>query len=474
MKKTFTILFLTFLFISLNKLSAQVLAANYTFSSNISTYTTISNGNVLGDDTNDDNIFDGLPIGFTFTFCGVPHTSVSVCSNGYIKFGHPFNQSTQQPISNSSADDTCAAALGADLASNTNGALTYTTIGTAPNQIFIAQWEDYTYYGETDNFYFQIRLHQTSNVIEVFYGSFYCNAVSNAYEVGLRGNSFLDYNNRSVIETINTWPTSVPGTSQSNFCMISSTPFIPANGQRYVWSPPCPAPNITVTASQPTICVGSSVTFTANGATSYTWNTSSNANTITTTPSTTATYTVIGTSVPSCTAQVTCTIGVVQGPSLTVVAQPQNSFCPGQTGTLVASGANNGFTWTPGGSTFAIILVAPTSNITYTITGANTEGCTSKSLLSLFMTTCTSIYDPQNSNDVVSIYPNPSNGSFVIELANGSQKQIDVIDLTGRVVLSITSTEDRTALNISDLPNAVYYVRLRSNNETSTFKIVKE
>jgi hypothetical protein len=474
MKKTFTKFILLLFCFSLSKLSAQVLAANYTFSSSIGAFNIESNLNELGDDTNDDVLFDDTPIGFTFTYCGVPYSSVCVSSNGYFKFGLTMSNASQNPIANSGGDDTLFCGLAADLQANSGAVLSYTTIGSAPNRTFVVQWENYTYYGEADDFSFQMRLHETSNVLEVCYGSFYIDAVANAYQVGLRGHAFTDYHNRSVVESVNTWPTSTQGTSQNNFCELSTTPFVPSTGQHYVWNAPCAAPNMTVTASTPTICVGGSVTFTANGATSYTWSTSSNSNVVTTTPTNNATYTVNGTSVPGCTAAVTCTIGVVQGPTISVSAQPSNSFCPGQTGTLVASNANNGFTWTPGGSTFAIIFVAPTSNTTYTVVGANTQGCTSSKTLALFMTTCTSIYDPANVSEQVSIFPNPSTGVFVIELPNGSQKQIDVMDLTGRIVLNTTTLEDRTTINISDLPSAVYYVRLRSNNETKIFKIIKE
>jgi hypothetical protein len=475
MKKTFTKLFLVLFCFSFSKLGAQsVLAANYSFSSSIGVFNLEDNSNQLGDDTNDDVLFDDTPIGFTFTYCGVPYSSVCVSSNGYFKFGQTMANASQNPIANSGGDDTLFCGLAADLQANTGAVLSYTTIGSAPNRTFVVQWEDYTYYGEADDYSFQIRLHETSNVLEVVYGNVYIDAVANAYQVGLRGHAFTDYNNRSVVESVNTWPTSTQGTSQSDHCDLSPTPFVPSTGQSYVWSPPCAQPNVTVTASQQTICSGSSVTFTASGATTYTWNTNATTPTISATPTANATYTVIGSSAASCTIAKTVTVGVVQGPSITISAQPTNSFCPGQSGTLVANGANNGFTWTPGGSTFAIIYVAPSSNTTYSVVGANTPGCTTTQTIALFMTTCTSVYDPAYVNEQVRIFPNPSNGVFVIEMPNGAQKHIEVMDLMGRIVLNTTSVEDRSTINISDLQNAVYYIRLSSNNDSKIFKMVKE
>jgi hypothetical protein len=263
------------------------------------------------------------------------------------------------------------------------------------------------------------------------------------------------------------------GTSQSNSCDLTPTPFIPINGQRYVWSPPCTQPTLTTAASSPTICAGTPVTFTASGASTYTWNTNATTATISVTPSVNTTYTVIGSSAASCTVAKTVTVGVVQGPVITLQAQPTASFCPGMTGTLVANGANNGYTWNPTGSNYAIILIAPNANITYTITGADLSGCTTNTILSIYMTTCTSIYDPNVLNESVRIFPNPSNGQFVIESSNGFEKQIDVVDITGRIVISKTTFEERTHFNITDLPNGVYYLQLRSNNNSSVHKIIK-
>jgi hypothetical protein len=76
--------------------------------------------------------------------------------------------------------------------------------------------------------------------------------------------------------------------------------------------------------------------------------------------------------------------------------------------------------------------------------------------------------------ETVHIFPNPSNGQFSVEWANGFEKQISVMDITGRVVVNKTTLEERTNFNITDLPNGVYYVQLRSNNSSNVFKIIKD
>src|ERR1051325_3121279 len=71
--------------------SAQT-AASYGFSAFSTTYTSVTGGtaaNILSDDITQTSV----PIGFSFTFCGTPYTTISLCSNGWISFG---NVSTTQ------------------------------------------------------------------------------------------------------------------------------------------------------------------------------------------------------------------------------------------------------------------------------------------------------------------------------------------------------------------------------------------
>ena len=62
----------------------------------------------------------------------------------------------------------------------------------------------------------------------------------------------------------------------------------------------------------------------------------------------------------------------------------------------------------------------------------------------------------------VTIYPNPSNGKFVIE-ANATTKQtIQIYDINGKVVLSQV-IHDKTNIDISGLNEGVYNISIGSN-----------
>lgn len=85
----------------------------------------------------------------------------------------------------------------------------------------------------------------------------------------------------------------------------------------------------------------------------------------------------------------------------------------------------------------------------------------------IYIGTGVGIEDVDNVN--VSVYPNPANDVLNIE-GEGIQ-QIELMDLSGRTVLHTFNTG---SLNISNLANGVYMVRVITNNGISTQKIIKK
>jgi gliding motility-associated-like protein len=158
---------------------------------------------------------------------------------------------------------------------------------------------------------------------------------------------------------------------------VYTTPTYTATGTYTVYAGSCPGiyrvpiiitvgSGATITVNSPTICPGQTVTLTANGATSYTWNTGPTTNTISVSPGSTTNYTVNTTS-GTCSGTQTTQVVVSSTPTISVASA---SICSGNSATLTASGATN-YTWMPGGLTTTVVVLTPTTNTTYTITGAN-------------------------------------------------------------------------------------------------------
>ena len=153
MKKIFTLLFV-FLLCAGNSW-AQVNI--YSFVSSAGSFTAISGGTVLSTGTFDDNVYNAINIGFTFTYNAVGYTQFSVNDNGWLCMGATA-VSSYTPIS-TGASNNVISALGRDIQGNTTGELRYQVLGTSPNQTLVVQWLHMKKYGTTgtgDDWSFQI------------------------------------------------------------------------------------------------------------------------------------------------------------------------------------------------------------------------------------------------------------------------------------------------------------------------------
>lgn len=273
MKKTLLTLFTVGLF---NFANAQVSA--YTFAGSTGAYTAITGGTLLGSITDDEQRFIdpavplggtattglGFPIGFNFTYNGVVFDRLGINTNGWISLG----QSSLTPSVNmasgssyivvlsqtSTATPTYLrsriAGLARDLEAQTGSSLRIETTGTSPNKVCVIQWTNYSKYNVTgDNYNFQIRLKETSNNIEVAYGSFTSSATIAYAQVGLGGSTNTDFNNR---QTTTSWTATTAGTLNTDTCRLSST-VKPTSGQIFTWTPPpaCTGTPTVGTASGP-------------------------------------------------------------------------------------------------------------------------------------------------------------------------------------------------------------------------------
>ncbi|MDZ4665131.1 MAG: GEVED domain-containing protein [Bacteroidota bacterium] len=306
MKKIYLSLALATLFLGVK---AQV--SNYGFTQFSDTYVPITGGTVFGNTTTDNQRFvdpsiplggtaligPGIPVGFNFTYNGTVFDRIAVNANGWITFGQ--STLTPNPVNMTSASynnfisvtsvapsilQNRVGALGRDLAAQTGADIRVETIGVTPNQTCVIQWTNYRKAAATgDAFNFQIRLSETSNNINMIYGTFTCTAAGTA-QVGLRGILNSDFNNRDVTVT-NPWATSIAGTFNTTLVNFNNT-LTPASGQNYQWSPPPPCsgtPNSGTSAiSTPSGCPNTNFTLTATGLSNalglaFQWQSSSSA-----------------------------------------------------------------------------------------------------------------------------------------------------------------------------------------------------
>jgi hypothetical protein len=115
----------------------------------------------------------------------------------------------------------------------------FQTIGTSPNRTLVVQWTGWQRYTTTGGFgelyNFQIRLNETTNTINTVYNiQGPTSATATTFQVGLRGTSNTDFNNRT---TTTNWSSTTAGTLNSSTVTLSNT-VKPTSGLIYTWTPP--------------------------------------------------------------------------------------------------------------------------------------------------------------------------------------------------------------------------------------------
>ncbi len=263
-----------------SSLAARAQVSSYSFAQSAGTYTAIAGGTQPVTGTWDDGVSTAVPIGFDFVFNGATYTTCTISTNGAITFGTtPIVSTNYAAVQSPGGYAGAVCAWSRDLQAQ----------GTAPlgdlrylssSGVFTVQWTDTRRYNSTtanaERIAMQIKLYQTTNVVEVVYGT-WSNAVSasttNNGQVGLRGATTSDFNTRSVLSG-GSWSASTPGTKLSTcFYNQASTATKPSSGLTYTWTPPStcsgtPSPGtIPTTAS---VCGGggsTSISVTGHGAT---------------------------------------------------------------------------------------------------------------------------------------------------------------------------------------------------------------
>jgi|GEM_PF-516317 len=133
-----------------------------------------------------------------------------------------------------------------------------------------------------------------------------------------------------------------------------------------------PLPTVSISGTT-ALCTGQSINLTASGANTYTWSTNSNLSSISVAPTSNTTYTLIGRSTAGCLSAAAASLAVTVYTLPVVSITGTNALCTGQTITLTANGATT-YTWSTN-SNLGSIAVAPTSNITYSLSGTSAAGC---------------------------------------------------------------------------------------------------
>lgn len=119
----------------------------------------------------DDAVSGDLPIGFDFEYFGEVYSNFRISSNGFMAFPPETDNGCcggeVMPNASGSEPQNNIGICWDDLNPTLGGTISYQTVGTAPNRILIADWNEIRHYGSTNVITGQIKLFETTNCVEV-------------------------------------------------------------------------------------------------------------------------------------------------------------------------------------------------------------------------------------------------------------------------------------------------------------------
>jgi hypothetical protein len=222
---------------------------NYAFQAISGTYTPISGGTAViltynGAANNDDGITtpaNAVPIGFTFNYNGTNYTTIKPCANGWASFSVTALANNADTWTNNLSTGPVAnqrpliAPLWDDMDMGA-GSVSYLLSGSAPNRVMTIEWSmcKWDFNAIAPVMSFQVKLYETSNIIEYRYrqeaGAIAIN--SGGVSIGLSGTAAGSYLSLTNAGT-------APNVSSSTETTDILTK--PATGQIYRWVPYCAA-----------------------------------------------------------------------------------------------------------------------------------------------------------------------------------------------------------------------------------------
>jgi hypothetical protein len=220
-----------------------------------------------------------------------------------------------------------------------------------------------------------------------------------------------------------------------------------------------PGNTITVNGNT-TFCSGDSVELTAPVGNSYLWSTTETVQSIFV--KTTGSYIVTVTSSNNCSA-------VATSISITANALPAVPVITRAGDTLTSTYAYS-YQWylnnnILSGATGQQLPISQNGN--YFVEISDSNGCSNRSVV--FSAMNVSVGNIKDDYGVI-LYPNPNSGLFVIEFTNDGQKEIEITNTLGEIILRVTSSERRVVINPGHVASGIYFARLKQNTKTQTIK----
>jgi large repetitive protein len=208
----------------------------------------------------------------------------------------------------------------------------------------------------------------------------------------------------------------------------------------------------------------------------YTYAWSNGATTAKTCNLTANTYTVTVTTADIC--KVTASATTTTPPAINVTSTKVTNATIGQTNGAIAIAATGGsgsftYSWVKSGSTQVIGTTQNIANLgvgIYVVTVKDANGCSATLNVEIKGVVGT---EDLEANRFMSVFPNPNDGHFNINLHNITTANLRILNVEGQLMLTqILETENN--IDLSLLPKGMYFIQLKTSEKTLVKRIVIE
>lgn len=231
--------------------------------------------------------------------------------------------------------------------------------------------------------------------------------------------------------------------------------------------------SVTINPTTPTICGGQGVVLVASGGTNYSWSPSTGLSATTgdsviANPSVTVTYTITS-SGSGCGTTGTDVVTVLPAPN-------QPTITVSETGDSLISSATTGNQWYFNDtlltdSTRQVLVIKGLPKGWYFVQVTNpANGCNSRS------DSTTGIYDITLLNNL-KVFPNPFNNNLVVQINTSSDLNgwlMQLTDVLGRVVYTEPDVRYNNTIDLSKLPDGVYFISITTKNGKASLPVIKQ
>jgi hypothetical protein len=160
--------------------------------------------------------------------------------------------------------------------------------------------------------------------------------------------------------------------------------------------------------------------------------------------------------------------------NISIFASEGNVICEGSSTQISVFNPNDcySYSWTKDGDIFGSsdsVIEVSQSGI-YQATAVSNGETSFSQVLIITVEDCTGLNDVNNSK--ISAYPNPTHSILNFSIPKGNSIYFQILDISGRVVLS-SSIHNQEPLDVSSLLPGLYIVQLKSDGLNEQVRFVK-